>query len=118
MENHICLVEVFNERVRASSVPCARLPPSRSTPWRWAKWRTLSPTLPLTGIRWPDRSTNTTFTLGTDEGEDALLDDGPRGRVEFRVRKSGLGLDGQGNRRCRTGMRPQPQGKMGTGEGS
>lgn len=40
--------------------------PSRSTPWRWARYRTLSPTLPLTGIRLPERSTNTTLTLETN----------------------------------------------------
>lgn len=54
----------------------------------------MSPTLPLTGIRWPDRSTNTTFTLRTDGGADAEMDDGPGALVESRVRKVGLRLDG------------------------
>lgn len=40
-------------------------------PMALGRWRALSPTLLLTGIRWPDLSTNTTFTLRTDESADA-----------------------------------------------
>lgn len=84
----------FQRKIRASEIPCAWLPPSRSTPWRWARWRTLSPTLPLTGIRWPDRSTNTTFTLRTEGNADAVLDDGSGFRWNLGV--------GQGNRTKRS----------------
>lgn len=79
MERYISVC-VCLSMVKASQILCAQLPPSRSNPWRWARWRTLSPTLPLTGIRWPDRSMKNTFTLGTYGSVDAELDDGPEVR--------------------------------------